>query len=167
MLQPHMIKLLPRFFSLSLSPLSLPPVATLKASWRTMWNVIGWCTIGSPQGGIAKCPEPFLGTRLADKGRTWGIGPILFAQRMVQSPSGPCKEMLGFLKKTTFFTWALALWFDKRNLCVWRLVVGSTFFFKRLNIYWRSLAYQACEEQLCSPINQQNGRNKDHGRHFA
>lgn len=66
-----------------------------------MWNVIGWCTIGSPQGGMAKCPEPSLVTRLADKGRTWGIGPILFAHRMVQSPSGPCKEKLGFL----FFFW--------------------------------------------------------------
>ncbi|CAB1438923.1 unnamed protein product [Pleuronectes platessa] len=40
---------------------------------------------------MAKCPEPSLVTRLADKGRTWGIGPSLFAQRMVQSPSGPCR----------------------------------------------------------------------------
>ena len=93
--------------SLSLSPFFLP-LATLKASSRTMWNLIGWCTIDSPQGGIAKCPEPSLVTRLADKGRTWGIGPILFAQGMGQGPRGPCEGMPGFF---FFFnlTWALSL----------------------------------------------------------
>ena len=122
--------------SLSLSPFFLP-LATLKASSRTMWNLIGWCTIDSPQGGIAKCPEPSLVTRLADKGRTWGIGPILFAQGMVQSPSGPCKEMLGFFFFFNF-NWALSL-SDLTNVffffffffkkCVWRLLLGSTFYF--------------------------------------
>lgn len=117
--------------SLSLFPFFLP-LATLKASWRTMWNLIGWCTIGSPQGGMAKCPEPSHVTRLADKGRTWGIGPILFAQRMVQSPSGPCKELLG-LFVLFFFTLPgpslsdLIKWIFSK--CVWRLVIGSTFYF--------------------------------------
>lgn len=118
--------------SLSLSPFFLP-LATLKASSRTMWNLIGWCTTDSPQGGIAKCPEPSLVTRLADKGRTWGIGPILFAQRMVQSPSGPCKEMLGFFFFFYLNLGPLSLWFDDRIIfflkCVWRLLLGSTFYF--------------------------------------
>lgn len=123
--------------SLSLSPSSSSPIATLKASSRTMWNVIGWYTIGSPKGGIAKCPEPSLVTRLADKGRTWGIGPILYAQRMVQSPSGPCKEMLGFFLVFFFvffhLTWALSLWFDNwiffSSFFFFLSVIGSTFYF--------------------------------------
>lgn len=94
---------LPRFFSLSVSLFCFSPLATLKASWRTMWNLIGWCTIGSRQGGMAKCPGPSLATRLADKGRTWGTGPSLFAQRMVQSPSGPCKENAGIFILLFFF----------------------------------------------------------------
>lgn len=107
--------------SLSLSvSLFFLPIVTLKASWRTMWNLIGWCIIGSPWGGMAKCREPSLVTRLADKGRTWGIGPILFAQRMVQNPSGPCKEMLGF---SHYFTWALSLWFD--NWIIWNVFDAS------------------------------------------
>ena len=94
----------PSPFLLSLClPFFPSPLATLKASWRTVWNLIGWYTIGSPQGGMAKCPEPSLVMRLADKRRTWGIGPILFTQRMVQSPSGPCKEMLGFFCCVFFF----------------------------------------------------------------
>ncbi|MEQ2237440.1 hypothetical protein ILYODFUR_023150 [Ilyodon furcidens] len=39
---------------------------------------------------MAKCPEPSLVMRLADKGRTWAVGPILLSLGMVQTPSGPC-----------------------------------------------------------------------------
>lgn len=112
LLQQHLIEFPPSF----LLSLFSPPLATLKASWRTMWNLIGWCTIGSLQGGTAKCPEPSLVTRLADKGRPWGVGPILSSQRMVQSPSGPCKGTLGFLLVfDTLFGPSLSSWFEKKR----------------------------------------------------
>lgn len=119
-----------------------------------MWNLIGWCTIGTPQGGMAKCPEPSLVTRLADKGRTWGIGPILFAQGMVQSPSGPCKEMLGLF---SLLGPSLSDLITGFFMCLtphgWIILL----FKGRLDVYWRLLACRACKQQLCSLINQQNG----------
>lgn len=137
-----------------------------------MWNLIGWCTIGSLQGGMAKCPEPSLVTRLADKGRTWGTGPILFAQRMVQSPSGPCKEMLGFLAFLFSLYWALSLWFDNRIffLYVWCLMVGSTFDLQTKGRLDRYCCCQPAEHAKNSYAVWSISRTEEHksqGRHDA
>ncbi|KAM7383004.1 hypothetical protein PAMP_002693 [Pampus punctatissimus] len=70
---------------------------------------------------MAKCPEPSLVMRLADKGRTWGIGPILFAQRMVQSPSGPCLLKLPILRHGKVFTDS----YQRHFLCRLRLTART------------------------------------------
>lgn len=133
----------------SLSPLPFPPVATLKASWRTVWNLVGWCTTGRRHGGTAKCPEPCPVMRLADKGRTWASGPILFALRMTQSPSGPCKELAGiffffnFLLQVCCVTWAPPLPPPLSDLiagllfgAIENLSDGSKFHIKQANKAW-------------------------------
>lgn len=108
---------------------------------------------------MAKCPEPSLVTRLADKGRTWGIGPILFAQRMVQSPSGPCKEMLAFFYHTLLgpsLSDLMTGFFFFKKMCLTPHGLELHFTFKRKAGH-ALLACRACKEQLCSLINQQNG----------
>lgn len=122
-----------------------------------MWNLIGWCTTGSRQGGTAKCPEPSLATRLADKGRTWGIGPIFFVQRMVQSPWGPCEDMLVVVGGRSYFHFALALslWFFN----VFDTSLLDLHFTQKRRAGRRPRARRACKEQLCSRINPQKRRN--------